>query len=72
MLVKFNNLLKQFQTHKEEYEQKIKDVMESGYYILGNEVRHFEEEFASYVGSKYCEQILCWFSQWFRCTYNCF
>ncbi|EQE50493.1 degT/DnrJ/EryC1/StrS aminotransferase family protein [Clostridioides difficile CD40] len=54
LLVKFNNLLKQFQTHKEEYEQKIKDVMESGYYILGNEVKHFEEEFANYVGSKYC------------------
>lgn len=54
MLVKFNDLLKQFQIHKEEYEQKIKDIMESGYYILGNEVKYFEEEFARYIGSKYC------------------
>lgn len=29
-------------------------VIESGWYILGNEVKAFEEEFASYCGSKYC------------------
>lgn len=28
--------------------------MESGYYIFGNEVKYFEEEFVNYVGSKYC------------------
>ncbi|MGO1043861.1 DegT/DnrJ/EryC1/StrS family aminotransferase [Clostridioides difficile] len=54
MYVKFNNLLTQFQIHKEEYEQKITDVMESGHYILGNEVKCFEDEFARYTGSKYC------------------
>lgn len=29
-------------------------VLDSGWYILGNEVKEFEKEFADYCGSKYC------------------
>ncbi|NEN84302.1 DegT/DnrJ/EryC1/StrS family aminotransferase [Paenibacillus elgii] len=40
------------------YEEKIIDIMSkvlhSGWYIMGEEVRAFEEEFAAYCGSKYC------------------
>lgn len=32
----------------------IKDVMERGRYILGLEAEAFEEEYASYIGSKHC------------------
>ncbi|WP_026669664.1 DegT/DnrJ/EryC1/StrS family aminotransferase [Butyrivibrio sp. AE3006] len=42
-----------FMRHQEEYEQKALDVLRSGWYILGKEVESFEEEFASYVGTKY-------------------
>lgn len=32
-------------------------VMESGWYILGNEVRSFEEEFARYCGTRHCVAV---------------
>lgn len=43
-----------FYQYQEEFEQKALEVLRSGWYILGNEVKKFEEEFADYVGSKYC------------------
>ena len=49
-----NNLGRQFMLHKEEYEKKACDVLESGWYILGNEVKKFEEEWAAYIGSSFC------------------
>lgn len=42
-----------FQRYQEEYEKKALEVLRSGWYILGKEVEIFEEEFASYVGTKY-------------------
>ncbi|MEL7605883.1 MAG: DegT/DnrJ/EryC1/StrS family aminotransferase [Sedimentibacter saalensis] len=54
MNIKFNDLLKQFEMYKTEYEQKVISVLNSGWYVLGNEVQQFENEFAEYVGSKYC------------------
>lgn len=49
-----NDLLPQFQLYQEEYEAKALEVLRSGWYILGNEVKKFEEEYANYIGSKYC------------------
>ena len=54
MKVVTNDLKRQYELYKEEYRQKAIDVLDSGWYILGNEVKQFEEEFAEYVGSKYC------------------
>jgi len=39
---------------KEEYDVAYRRVMESGRYILGNELESFEEEFAAYCKAKYC------------------
>ena len=39
--------------HKEEIEQAIHRVLESGWYILGEEVTAFEQEFARYLGVYY-------------------
>jgi len=39
---------------KEEIDEAISRVLNSGWYILGEEVRTFEEEFAAYCGTKYC------------------
>jgi dTDP-4-amino-4,6-dideoxygalactose transaminase len=36
------------------FQEKMKAVLESGWYILGNEVKEFETNFASYCGTKYC------------------
>lgn len=49
-----NNLGRQYSLHAEEYEKKAVDVLRSGWYILGNEVKEFEKEWAEYIGSKYC------------------
>lgn len=39
---------------KNELRQKFSEVLDSGYYILGNELQHFEREFAEYCGTQYC------------------
>ena len=49
-----NNLKRGFDKYQEEYEQKALEVLRSGWYILGNEVKEFEKEFAAYTGSKHC------------------
>ncbi len=54
MQVKCNVLDRQFQMYQEEYEQAALRVLRSGWYVLGNEVRQFEEEFAQFTGRKYC------------------
>ena len=42
-----------FEKYQEEFEKKAIEVLRSGWYILGKEVETFEEEFASFVGTKY-------------------
>lgn len=54
MQIKCNVLDRQFQMHQKEYEDAALRVLRSGWYVLGNEVEHFEEEFASFTGRKYC------------------
>ncbi|MGL6064752.1 MAG: DegT/DnrJ/EryC1/StrS family aminotransferase [Fusobacteriaceae bacterium] len=54
MKVPFNVLSQTYFMKQEEYEKKALEVLRSGWYILGNEVKEFEKEFSNYVGSKYC------------------
>lgn len=54
MKINFNQLDRGFQNHKKEYIESAKRVLESGRYILGNEVQKFESEFAKFIGSDYC------------------
>ena len=49
-----NDLKRQHDIHAEEYNAKALEVMNSGWYILGNEVKLFESEFAEYIGAKHC------------------
>ncbi len=49
-----NRLDKGFFRYQEELEQKALEVLRSGWYVLGAEVKAFEEEFAQYVGAKHC------------------
>ena len=54
MEIKCNVLDRQYQKYAEEYKRTAIGVLESGWYILGEQCRRFEEEFASFIGSKYC------------------
>ncbi len=49
-----NRLDRGFYKYQEEFENKAIEVLRSGWYVLGNEVKSFEEEFAAYTGAKYC------------------
>ncbi len=49
-----NRLDKGFFQYQEELERKALEVLRSGWYVLGPEVKAFEEEFAAYTGAKYC------------------
>jgi len=52
--VPFNVLRPQYFEYKEEYDQAVAEVLDSGWYILGEKTSSFEREFAEYVGVKYC------------------
>lgn len=54
MKIMANRLDRGFETYQEEFENKALEVLRSGWYVLGNEVRSFEEEFAQYLDAKYC------------------
>ena len=43
----------QFLTYKNKIKNKINSVLDSGKYILGNELNLLEREFAEYIGTKY-------------------
>lgn len=53
MRVPFNVLNKTYFMKQEEYETKVLEVLRNGWYVLGNEVKEFEKEFAAYIGTKY-------------------
>lgn len=49
-----NRLDRGFFMYQKEFEEKALEVLRSGWYVLGNEVKSFEEEFALFTGSRYC------------------
>ena len=54
MQVKCNVLDRQYKMFEKEYDEAALRVLKSGWYILGTEVKQFEEEFKNRLGSKYC------------------
>ena len=49
-----NRLDRGFYLWQKEFEEKALEVLRSGWYVLGNEVKGFEREFAEFVGAKHC------------------
>ena len=49
-----NRMDRGFEMHQQEYEQKALDVLRSGWYVLGQEVKSFEKEFAAIMGAEHC------------------
>ena len=56
-MIMANNLKRQYDLHADEYEKKAVEVLRSGWYVLGKEVEAFENEWAQYIGAKYCVGI---------------
>ena len=53
-MIHFLNLRKLNQPFEVAFQKKMKQFLEGGWYILGNEVKQFETDFASYCGTKHC------------------
>lgn len=53
-MIDYENLKKLNEPFMEEFSAVFDNVLKSGWYILGNEVKNFEEQFAEYCGAKYC------------------
>jgi dTDP-4-amino-4,6-dideoxygalactose transaminase len=52
-VIPFSDLRLQYLSIKDEIDASVQRVLNSGWFILGQEVEAFEEEFASYVGASY-------------------
>ena len=53
-MIKFLDLYKINQPYEALFEEKLKTFLDKGWYILGNEVETFEQNFAHYCGTKFC------------------
>ena len=53
-MIPFLNLKKINKQYEKEIKEAVNRVIDSGWYILGEEVKSFEEEFANYCGTKHC------------------
>jgi dTDP-4-amino-4,6-dideoxygalactose transaminase len=53
-MISFLDLKKINEPYENAFQQKLKTVLDSGWYILGNEVKEFEHNFASFCGVKHC------------------
>jgi dTDP-4-amino-4,6-dideoxygalactose transaminase len=53
-MIQFLDLKKINEPYEAAFQEKLKVVLEKGWYILGNEVKAFETNFATYCGTKHC------------------
>lgn len=53
-MIKFLDLQKINAAYQEQFQEKMKLVLEKGWFILGDEVKLFETNFAKYCETKYC------------------
>lgn len=53
-MINFLNLKELNSKYEVELQEACSRVIQSGWYIMGDELSNFESEFARYVGSKYC------------------
>ena len=51
-MIKFLDLQKTNLSHQEEIEQKLLEVFRSGWYLLGSQVKSFENNLVTYIGAK--------------------
>ena len=53
-MISFLDLKKINKPYETAFQEKLKSVLQSGWYILGNEVEVFESNFAQHCGTKHC------------------
>jgi dTDP-4-amino-4,6-dideoxygalactose transaminase len=53
-MIKFLDLKKINEPYHGQFQEQLKTFLDKGWYILGNEVKIFEENFANFCGTKHC------------------
>jgi dTDP-4-amino-4,6-dideoxygalactose transaminase len=53
-MIKFLDLQQLNLSYQKQFQEKMKLVLDKGWFILGDEVKSFETNFANYCGTKYC------------------
>ena len=53
-MISFLDLIKINEPYETAFQEKLKVVLASGWYVLGNEVKKFETSFAKYCGKQFC------------------
>jgi dTDP-4-amino-4,6-dideoxygalactose transaminase len=53
-MIKFLDLQKINAQYKSEFDEAYNRVLKSGWFLLGSELKSFEENYANYCGTKYC------------------
>lgn len=57
MDIKLLDLKRNYESIKEDVDKKIREVLDSTQYILGENVKQFEKEFAEYIGVKHAVSV---------------
>jgi len=57
MKIQLVDLQRQYKRYKKEIDGAVQRVLNSGRFILGEEVENFEREFADFCGAKYCVAV---------------
>lgn len=52
-MIPFVNLKKEYESIQIELDQAVTGTLKRGYFVLGEEVKKFEDDFSNYIGSKY-------------------
>lgn len=52
-MIPFINLKAEYRSIGKELDPKIHSILENGFFVLGEEVRNFEDEFSDYMGNRY-------------------
>ena len=53
-MLKYFDLQRYTAQHREQLQEVVRRVVDSGWYLLGNEVKAFEKAYAQYIGTSYC------------------
>lgn len=53
-MIKFLDLKEVTDSHSQEIHEAVNRVVDSGWYLQGEENKHFEENYAKFIGTKYC------------------
>ena len=62
-MIKFLDLQKTTQAYSTEIKEAINRVVDSGWYLLGNELITFENNYAQFIGTKHCIGCLLYTSR---------